>query len=250
MKNITILYSGGLDSFALWHLARCEHKDANVRCLFFDIGQPYIEKEKAALPNYVEVRKVDWLSIDDNTQGKDNPSGSIYVPGRNLVLLTLASAITLPDELWLGALAGEVHDRASDKNYQFLDKAQTVIEYALRDFCPDIKLRFPFADRGWNKLHVVQWLLSNGVHPSAITATSSCLSGCQGNCGDCVVCLRRWGIFTQLGLSETYNIHPLESTSNRKVLREMLVGSYYDEFRKDEVLPALSKSQIDSILGK
>jgi len=240
--KITILYSGGIDSLGLLTYAR-HSLQQKPRCLFFDIGQPYLDKEVQALSPEVERRRVDWLRGEEGSS-KGSPSGDIYIPGRNLVLLSLAASITLPDEIWLGALAGETHARASDKNFEFLQKAQDVMRYALRDFCPGVTVRFPFAELGWNKLQVVRYMLDAGVLPERITSTSSCLSGGTGKCGRCVVCLRRWGIFTQLGLSEDYECDPPTSAENYAIIVEMLrAGSYYDEFRREEVLPAVEAAR-------
>jgi hypothetical protein len=85
----------------------------------------------------------------------------------------------------------------------------------------------------------VKWALKSGLSKEELLATSSCLSGEPGNCGHCVVCLRRWGIFTQLGIREEYNRDPLSCEENRAIIDEMLYGNHYDESRKEEILPAL-----------
>lgn len=259
MKDITILYSGGLDSLIMHHLAVVS--GYKVRCLWYDIGQPYNEKELAALPDFVERRTLEWLTpLANNTtvphtegiKGKGTETGQIYIPGRNAVLVTAAACMTLADEIWLGALLGETHKAATDKNDEFRSLVSTLLDYTLKPFRQDspapFQVRFPLADSGFNKLTSVAWALKAGLSKEKILATSSCLSGEPGNCGHCVVCFRRWGIFSQLGFSETYNVSPLEQDSNLKIVDEMMKFeySYYDDHRKSEILPALTPEFVEN----
>lgn len=259
MKKITILYSGGLDSLIMYHLANVS--GYIVRGLWYDIGQPYNEKELAALPSFVERRTLEWLTpltgnnsvpSIEGIKGKGNETGQIYIPGRNAVLVTAAACMTLADEVWLGALLGETHPAATDKNDEFKSKISSLLEYTLKPFRQDapspFQVRFPLAEAGFNKLTSVAWALQTGLAKEKILATSSCLSGEPGNCGHCVVCFRRWGIFSQLGISEKYNVTPLEQASNLKILDEMFKfeDSYYDDHRKAEILPALNEDFVDS----
>jgi 7-cyano-7-deazaguanine synthase in queuosine biosynthesis len=163
--------------------------------------------------------------------------------------------MTGADQIWLGALLGETHDKATDKNQMFAQLTSETLQYVLSpfrkpsDIGPDVV--FPLAKHGLNKKTSVTWALQNGFTPEDLMATSSCLSGEHGNCGQCVVCLRRWGIFKQHGFEEQYNVHPLTVEDNFKIIREMLKhNSYYDEHRRSEVLPALTREQTLAILNK
>jgi 7-cyano-7-deazaguanine synthase in queuosine biosynthesis len=240
--KICILYSGGLDSLIMKRYAEVTYPDAEVTCVWYDIGQEYNYKEYAVLPDFVHKLNLDWLGLDgDKPKAKDaSSSGDIYIPGRNLVLSVMAACKYLPDQIWVGALQGEVHDSATDKNYTFLNHASEALTYVLKPFLPNgVQVRFPLADADFNKFTATKWALENGVPVDKITGSSSCLSGEPGNCGRCVVCFRRWGIFTQLGLHEEYNVHPLDAEENEKVAAEMLFGNYYDSHRQQEILPAL-----------
>ena len=116
-----------------------------------------------------------------------------------------------------------------------------------------IKARFPFVDANMGKLEVTRWFLDNGGTPADVIGSSSCLSGetsdTSKNCGQCIVCLRRWGIFTQLGISETYVHDPVNDMSpqNRKMVKEMMKGDagHYDSFRRSEIIPALESIEFD-----
>jgi len=239
--KILILYSGGLDSLIMKRYAEVKYPDAEVVYTWYDIGQEYNHKERAVLPDFVEKLHLDWLQPGSSVQSKDDSaSGNIYIPGRNLVLATMAACKHLPDQIWMGALQGEVHDSATDKNWEFLGRASTTLSYVLKPFLPNgVEVRFPLAEAGFNKFTATEWALENGITKEEILHSSSCLSGEHGNCGRCVVCFRRFGIFAQLGFEEQYNVHPLEVEENEKIAAEMLYGTYYDSHRKQEIIPAL-----------
>lgn len=248
-QKILILYSGGLDSLIMKRFAEVNYPLAEVTCVWYDIGQEYARKEEAVLPDFVIKHKFDWLDAQTTAASKEgSASGNIYIPGRNLVLAVAAACKYLPDEVWLGALAGETHDQATDKNYDFLKYLNRTLGYVLSPFTTSIKARFPLAGAGFNKLRAVKWATENGVSNEAILKSSSCLSGETGNCGKCIVCFRRWGIFKQLGIpAEHYNVHPLECQSNWDVIEEMMFGTHYDDERKSEVMPAVPEETKDAV---
>lgn len=245
MKKIVILYSGGLDSLIMYHLALKENVNAEIKLVYYDIGQPYNHKEMKALPDNVEIRKVDWLKKGDKLISKsDSNSGNIIISGRNMTLASLVASADLPDEIWMGALLGETHKGSTDKNYTFLDKINNLFSYVMSPFDKIPVVKFPLADKGWGKFEAVEWGYNNGISKEVLMDSSSCLSGENGKCGKCVVCLRRWGIYRQLGFSEVYNTNPLEVAENISIIKEMLNydikgKSHYDEFRRREILPAV-----------
>ena len=165
--KILILYSGGLDSKIMELYAKINHPNDEIKKVWFDIGQEYSEKEMKCLDSDVDIRKIDYLK-DFKCVGKEgNPCGNIMIPGRNAVLALLGASIYLPDEIWLGALCGETHKEATDKNYEFLEKFNTFVNYVLSPYTKkEIKLRFPLADAGFGKLDSVKWALENGYSDS------------------------------------------------------------------------------------
>ena len=251
MKKITILYSGGLDSFIMKKLAESQGFETNL--IHFDIGQGYSQKETDAINNSgydVEVRKVDWLRPQQELSGKqENNSGNIFIPGRNLVLATLAASITLSDEIWMGGLKGEDHAGATDKNRNFINKTNETWSYVYSPFDTVPKLVFPLVDQMWGKFEAVQWLYENGhATKEEILSTSSCLSDSkEKNCGHCVVCARRKYIFKQLGFEEEYAQDPLTGKDNLNMIIEMLKTPkdakdsdvHYDIWRRREIIPGL-----------
>ena len=246
MKKITILYSGGLDSFIMKKLA--ETMGNEVKLVHYDIGQPYSEKEMNAIQNSgfdVEIRKLDWLNVNDTTTGKDGTnSGAIFIPGRNMALASMVACTDLPDEVWMGGLKGEDHAKSTDKNQTFIDKTNEQWSYVFSQYDTIPKLVFPFLKEEWGKFEAVEWAYTEGgATKEELLRTSSCLSGEPGNCGHCVVCARRKYIFKQLGFEETYNQDPLTGEDNLKMFISMLENpngeGHYDKYRIREIVPGL-----------
>lgn len=242
-KSILVLHSGGLDSTLLYQMAKKEA--SNVKAVYFDIGHDYAWKEKQSLPSEVEVIDVSWFQAEG--QGKDgNTMGSIFIPGRNLLFIVMAACKFLPDEIWLGALMGELHDSATDKNIKFQQECTNLLQYVLRPFKPNIRVVYPAVERQMGKLELTRWGIENGLS-KLIEKSSSCMTGSTKQpCGYCGVCLRRAGIFHQLNLHEEYSIdNPFEDSRNFPMIVELLKAdierkySHYDKYRIEEIVPAL-----------
>lgn len=235
--KIVIAYSGGLDSLLMWKYAQLKYPFAEIIRVYIDIGHDYAWKELNVLDDNVIIENLkDFQATTKDKEGTD--SGSIFIPGRNLLFVTYIACKYLPDEIWLGALKGEDHSGSTDKNEKFRFDSSELLSYVLSPFKNKIKVRYPFIDENWGKFELTQWGVEQG-YTTEIINSSSCLSGEQGNCGTCVVCTRRAGIFKQLGFYEEYNINPFEHIGNYPMFKEMLIGNHYDEFRKREIIPAL-----------
>jgi 7-cyano-7-deazaguanine synthase in queuosine biosynthesis len=243
--KISVLYSGGLDSFIMYHMAKLQHPNDEVVAIYYDHGQPVAEKEIANLPDFVEVRKVDWLSQEKTPIAQPGRrEGAIMIPGRNLVFGTLIACQELPDEIWMGALKGETHEKGTDKNYTFLEHLNTTINYVLGPFKhhSPIKARFPLADAGLDKLGEVVWALDNGLTQEDLLSTRSCHDGDSDACGQCIQCIKRWAVFGECGFEEQYDVHPLESEFGKQFVYDMLncaLGNddYYGEETRAEMIP-------------
>lgn len=253
-KKVVILYSGGLDSFIMKKLAEAKYPSLELILAHFDIGQAYSNKESNAIKNSgfdVDIRKVEWLSTGQKLEGKEGSnSGNIIIPGRNMILSSLAASIYSPDEVWMGGLKGEDHEQSTDKNQEFINRSNTLWSYVYSPFERVPKLVFPLIDEMWGKFEAVEWVYKNGhATQEEILRTSSCLSGEDGNCGHCVVCARRKYIFKQLGFEEQYNQDPLTGENNLKMFIKMLETPidapddhslyHYDKWRRREIVPGL-----------
>jgi len=235
-NKILILYSGGLDSKIMEFYAKKKYPDAEIKKVWYDIGQEYNYKERACLEDDVDIKSVDWLGEQQGIAKDGSSSGAIFIPGRNAVLALLGASQYLPNEIWLGALRGE---KSTDKDEEFKALMNDLMKYVFSPFDIVPILRFPFFDEGWGKKDAVDWAFNNGLDINIMLNSSSCLSGEKGNCGTCVVCVRRWGIFYQLGFKDLLNKTPFESVDSVKYLIAVLTDDHYDSFRKAEIVPAL-----------
>lgn len=253
-KKIVILYSGGLDSYIMAHMAQRKHPEAEVVAVYYDHGQPVAQAEMALLPGFVQVRRVDWMNEANGPIAQPGRrEGAIMIPGRNMAMAVLAACQELPDEIWLGALHGETHAKGTDKNFTFLEKMSELVNYVLGPFVHhnNIKFRFPLAEDKLDKLGAVEYALSTGLTPAELTATRSCHDPRYHACGNCIQCVKRWAVFGACGFGEEYNEHPLLSEFGRKFVREMLAcalgqDDYYGPTTYREMLPGLLKAGIET----
>lgn len=248
-KKIAVLYSGGLDSMILHHYAKVTEPDAEVVCVYWDHGQDAATGEMAHLPPGVKVRKVDWLNLPGIAGGyaekHGDPSGPIYIPGRNLVFAVLTACLELPDEIWIGALAEESHPHATDKNRTFTALSSELISYVLSPFIGSVTIRAPFVDANMMKIDVVRWGLENGLTPDHYRGTCSCYQSASRreavtSCGNCKQCLRRFMIFGKLGFDELalMDQHPLVAPHSREWLFDLVTQLEATDWRAPLVLDA------------
>jgi 7-cyano-7-deazaguanine synthase in queuosine biosynthesis len=188
------------------------HPTAEVKCLYYAHGAESEQEEISLLPDYVEVRQMQWLgdTIKPQPKKSDPFAGAIYIPGRNLAFVTLAACQELPDEIWLGVLADENNEQATDKNDKFRNLAMESINYALSPFVDKVNIRFPFAEADFTKLDTVRWALDNGVPKQEIEKTVSCWHAHDGkHCGKCKQCVKRFLVFDAVGLKTDYVVEPM-----------------------------------------
>lgn len=222
---ILILYSGGLDSFIMYHMAIKEYGEDNVKCIFFKHGQDSEQAEIDVLPDFVEVRQLDWL--DDNVKARAKASdpfaGNVYIPGRNLVFAVTAASQFLPSEIWMGTVVDEDNPAATDKNETFRIMTQNVLDYVLSPFTGHTYIRFPFVERNMTKENSVAWALENGISKEEITGTTSCWHNHGGfPCGECKQCVKRFLVFALNDIEEMYKIHPLRSKVSLNLMLEYI----------------------------
>jgi len=213
--KIVIAYSSGLDSRIMLHYAQVKYPEAEIKCIYYAHGAESEEHELSLLPDFVEVRRIDWLGdkLKPVAKKEDPFAGAIYIPGRNLVIATLAACQELPDEVWMGTLWDEVNPKGTDKNDVFRYSASSAISYALSPFIDSMVIRFPFAEEKWTKVDTVKWALENGLSKEEILATTSCWHREHGKkpCGRCKQCFKRQLVFRINGIREECELDPLDS---------------------------------------
>ena len=249
-KKIAILYSGGLDSFTMHHMAKVFEKDAEIKLFYVAHGTESEDAEIALLPEGTTVINVDWLGKNGVTPlpkpGQEN-AGNFYIPGRNMVMISLIACEFLPDEIWLGPTNAEIHETAYDKNLKFKDMLQETLRYVLTPYKPNVKIRYPLVEQDWDKDDQIRFLVENGITAQEISdKTSSCWHNNGKQCGDCWMCLRRFFYFHKaIGeCTDTYATDLLTSNTATTIFSEYSMlnknnlnedqQSFYDAVREYE----------------
>lgn len=239
--KITVLYSGGLDSFILYAMAKKEYPDAEVSGVYFQHGCESEEAEISSLPKFVSLRKVDWLSEEIKPLAKksDPFASAIYIPGRNLVFSVLAACQDLPDEIWMGTMFDEDNEQGTDKNETFREMTSQLLDYVLSPFKDSIKLRFPFVEKKFSKLDSVRWALVNGISKEELMFTTSCWHNKSGKgCGKCKQCLKRMLVFELNEIFEEFEIYPMNDSGQLERIQDYMKLYSSDSGNVDETTVA------------
>lgn len=192
------LFSGGVDSFALWHLL------GQPAPVYVRLGHKYeaaelqtIERLQQSVPA-LRVRVVDGPQVG-KTEQRDG-----HIPHRNLLLVTTVAALYQPDVVYLGALRGET---SRDKSRHFLGQATRLLSFA--EHAP---LRVEAPARGWTKTQLVRRFLRDFPQQvEALGVTRSCYAASDLPCGRCMACFRRWVAMSNNGIQEEYETNPWEN---------------------------------------
>ena len=208
-----VIYSGGMDSFTVLHLAKQQGFD--VHALSFDYGQRHNKELAVAAAvcqqENIPHKVVDITAINQLLQGSsltskdiDIPTGdyadanmkSTVVPNRNMILLSLAIvyAVSLQaNKVFYGAHSGD-HDIYPDCRPEFVDAINSVS--ALANYEP-IEIVSPFLHD--SKLTILKTGLDMGLD---YANTWTCYQGLEKACGKCGSCIERLGAFAALGLTD------------------------------------------------
>jgi 7-cyano-7-deazaguanine synthase in queuosine biosynthesis len=239
-EKILILYSGGLDSYILFHWTKITYPDSEIKCIYYDYGNPICETEKKFLPEFVEVRSIDWFkNSTESLVGKigESHKGNIYIPGRNLVFSILSACQELPDYIFMGGLYEECHVNATDKNITFIEKTSDILNYVLQPFKEKIQIKFPFVDSKMTKLDIMKWAIDSGITIDELEQkTISCFK--QNDfympCGECHSCMRTFSFFQHWNHDVKFLHHPfLESDFGRTYILNsitQLENSNYNKY--------------------
>lgn len=182
---IIALHSGGIDSTVLLY----ELRDAGheVRTLGFDYGQRHVRELDAAEAIAAELgvahHRVPLPPLPGSvlTDG----SGTVVVPGRNLLMIAVATSFAMASGAETVALATHAGDHAlfPDCRPGFLDAASAAIMVASER---RVRLMRPYVHLG--KLDIVRRGMGLGV---PFERTWSCYLGGTEPCGDCLACRER-----------------------------------------------------------
>ncbi|RLE25622.1 MAG: hypothetical protein DRJ65_07285, partial [Acidobacteria bacterium] len=222
------------------------HLGEDPTAIYFDINSPYREKEIAAIESLeipVAIKKVDLIMPEDRI----TPTEQI-IRGRNFILAALGAYFG--NEVWLGALYGEIHNHMPDKSNKFKDDFNAIAEYVYHAYAA--RLVYPFEHM--TKTEVVSWALENGITPERLMRTNTCYDPVEQRCGRCSTCFKRWTAMINNGIEEEYPIEPHESEAAQSLLSayQSAIGendfSHYGKKRIEETKTALGKIGIKGVL--
>lgn len=213
MSGAVVILSGGLDSTVC--LADAVTKHSPVIALTIDYGQRHrVELERAsAVARHFGVEHI-VQRLDLSTWGGSaltDPSLAVptaaeaaagtgipitYVPGRNLIFLSLAVALAEAracDTVIIGVNALD-YSGYPDCRPEFIDSFNTTAGLALRD---SVQVAMPLVDM--SKADIVR----RGVDLDApLELTWSCYRGETEPCGDCDACALRAKGFAEAGVTD------------------------------------------------
>lgn len=210
--TVVVIYSGGMDSYTLLHLAR--ERGYQVHALSFNYGQRHVRELESArsvceaqgIPHKViDIRAMSEVMAGSSlTSDLEVPEGhyeedsmkATVVPNRNMILLSLATgyAVTVGARaVWYGAHGGD-HAIYPDCRPEFVEKMDAVCRVANYD---PVAIEAPFMamDKGQ--------ILAEGLRLGLDYAqTWTCYNGREKACGRCGSCVERLEAFAANGVTD------------------------------------------------
>lgn len=181
-----ILNSGGMDSY---FVAR---ENPGVRSVFVDIGQKYVDKERASAQRIASEFGLEHIEVKGAQIAQFEHESGI-IPLRNAELILCAGQYG--DDILLGILANEVN---SDKSPEFLRAMECVMTISCRPQYwsrgRQFRIHTPLGTR--SKTTLVREVWEDTRDLSGLLATVSCYDGGSEHCGECPSCFKRWVALT------------------------------------------------------
>lgn len=221
MSGTAVLHSGGLDSAVLLADEAAARGAASVQPLYVSVGLAWESAERAMVERLLQtrpfagIRPLAALTVEmrdvyaashwavcGTPPGYHTPDEDVYLPGRNIVLLSKASvfcAVADLDRIVLGTLAHNPFPDATDEFRSALARALSL------GLAHDVQIAAPFAGR--SKADVTRRGIELGID---LTLTLSCMSPIESrlpnrdprHCGTCSKCRERHDAFLELGITD------------------------------------------------
>lgn len=233
-----LLYSGGMDSYALRHLWKPDVS------LYVNLGTEYSAAEMAMLDDQTTV--VDFPGL----LALERPDK--IIPLRNLFLVSIAAQYG--NEIALAATAG---DRVLDKSFRFASKASGVLTLLMNDYWSDrpgdYEVVLPV--KSLTKRQLVEAYIKAGGDPLKLAECSlSCYQPIREwnptlrrlkPCGRCKPCFRKWVAFKLNGFDTEPNAKPYIEA---EILPQILAGRYGRAEEEAEILEAIGYVSTDQTI--
>lgn len=173
-KYALLLLSGGLDSTACLHFLLTREFKTNA--LFIDYDQPARVNEEERSKQLADYFNIPFEKI---TLSPTEISQAGYIPGRNLMLFSLA---LMKFKYKFGVVASGIHGGTGylDCSDKFVDQVQAIYNTYTQG---QIQLFAPFLK--WSKKDIWTYCVQNKI---PIELTYSCELGLDQPCGQCNSC--------------------------------------------------------------
>lgn len=211
MSQAVVLLSGGFDSVAALHWAKHTYDD--VLAFMFDYGQPNRDQEipiGGTLAREIGIETLLLVVCDsmprggllravEDHDGREDGTSPAFVPGRNLIFLTVAAAHAScrfpngPINVVIGANAQDAKRFPDCRSGAFIKLGETLRHGIGRD----IHVVAPWIDR--TKTQILHALDDAGR--AAVARSWSCYRG-EGPCGKCSACVLRAEALASVGVAE------------------------------------------------
>lgn len=228
-SNLSIMYSGGLDSFIAWHYAI--KNGFRPEAYFLDFGQPYAWKEWEAIQAIPEdirppVIKLDFSELYSKISGKMTNQ---IVPSRNVFLAVLGSMFN--QRVWINALDGEQNGKEHDKSLKFFQDSTNLLTFTNSFFQDSTIVETPFSHL--SKAETITWAINNGIPAEHLFATTSCYDEFSRKCGRCLTCYKRKVAFLLNNIDEPgYDVDPFESDYAKELDIEIPQAFFNKDFSR------------------
>lgn len=189
-----LLFSGGLDSYMLWHLLNRPDP------VYVRYGHKYQERELDTIAALQRIEPDLQMTMLDGPRIGSLERDDGHIPHRNLLLVTTAVAMMNPAVVYLGALRGEA---SRDKSYRFLRRTTRLLS-----LCEEpVKVLSP--SKRYTKTQLVARFIKRFPEQvEQLSVTRSCYADTALPCGRCVACFKRWVAMANNGMEETYQVCP------------------------------------------
>jgi 7-cyano-7-deazaguanine synthase len=213
-----VLFSGGIDSSTTLAIALQERNE--VYALSFDYGQRHrieLEKAKLVLKQFrikehlqfqIDLRQIGGSALTSSIQvpkqrSVDQSIPVTYVPGRNLIFLSIAAAFGETRnafDLYYGANVLD-YSGYPDCRPEFIESLQETLNRGTKSGTEHLKFHIHAPLLKLTKAEIIQKGISLGVD---YTDTHSCYDPSQNGeaCGECDSCIIRLKGFSEAGLKD------------------------------------------------
>jgi 7-cyano-7-deazaguanine synthase len=215
-RRAVVLLSGGLDSTACALIARSVYPAGAVRALLIDYGQPHrrelvyaakladrlgLEHDRMQITEALAAMQPARMADAPHTTSGPHPA---TVPGRNLIMLTIAAARAAqvwpdkaaPIDLVIGSCADD-HEGFADCRPVFHAQATVCLTAA---FDRPISVQAPLARL--RKRDYMTAAVSDADAVEHLRRSWSCYRGGADPCGECTPCVLRAGAFKAAAIED------------------------------------------------